>query len=500
MRRTRMSSSSIVLMAEEEFEFCRNNPAYFIRNYLNIEDKDADGLMIPFDLWPAQEFSLYSIIDHKYNIILKARQIGFTWLVLGYIMHDLIFNIGHSAMAISKTEDDGFELVRRFSVIATKACHAMLNRLDIKIVHVNKSEVQIIKGEIASRFICFPTSSDAARSFTGNILFFDEFAFAKNAAALWTGAQATVNRPGGGKVIILSTMLRGTKYEEIWCDESNGFNRIFLGCFADPRRTLKWYKETERVQGKKILQEYPRTAAEALANLEGIFFEEFDPAVHVCRPFDIPTHWRIYSSLDFGLDMLAHYKYAIDEEGVVYVFHEIHKSNLIVHEASRLILEADRREGYSWLVPEERLAPPDLYRVTPESGRSQAQVFYEDGVTLIKVSNDREAGWLAVKSLMREGRLKIFSTCSNLIRCLSQICIDEKRAGDCKKEPHDLTHAPDALRYFAIWYQKPAESADKSQERRREWTSDIYEDYISGSKEVKAIILRKYGKPSNYSI
>ena len=184
---TASTAIKIGILAQAEFEYCRKNPAYFIRNYLQIEDKDADGLMIPFELWPAQEYSLRSIIEHKYNIILKARQIGFTWLVLGYIMHDLIFNIGHSAMAVSKTEKDGFELVRRFSVLATDACKAMLARLEIKIVWVNKSEVQIVCGEIASRFICFPASSDAARSFTGNILFFDEFAFAKNAAALWTG-------------------------------------------------------------------------------------------------------------------------------------------------------------------------------------------------------------------------------------------------------------------------------------------------------------------------
>lgn len=493
------SLDSINLWASEEFEYCRRNPAYFIRNYLQIEDKDADGLMIPFELWQAQEYSLYSIIDHKYNIILKARQIGFTWLVLAYIMHDLVFNIGHSAMAISKTEEDGFELVRRFGVLATGACLAMLERMNIKIVCLNKSEVKVVRGAIASRFMCFPASSDAARSFTGNILFFDEFAFAKNAAALWTGAQATINRPNGGKVIILSTMLRGTKYEEIWNDKENGFNRIFLGCFADPRRTLEWYRETERVQGKKILQEYPRTAEEALANLEGIFFEEFDRDVHVCRPFEIPTHWRVYSSMDFGQDMLAHYKYAIDEDGVVYVFHEIYRSNLIVSEAAALINAADRVEDEPWCIPSERLAPPDLFNVTAAQGESQAQVFYTNGISLIKASNNRETGWLAVRALLREGKLKIFSTCPNLIRTLSQICIDEKHAGDCKKEPHELTHAPDALRYFAIWYIKPSQKREK-EIKKTEWSEDIYEDYISASPEWRKYIIEHHGVPKNYSI
>ena len=484
----------------EEFEFCRENPAYFIRTYLQIEDKDHEGLMIPFELWPAQEFSLYSIIDNKYNIILKARQIGFTWLVLAFIMHDLVFNIGHSAMAISKTEEDGFELVRRFGVLATDACKAMLARLEIRIECVNKSEVRVAKGKIASRFMCFPASSDAARSFTGNILFFDEFAFAKNAAALWTGAQATINRPGGGKVIILSTMLRGTKYEEIWNDKENGFNRIFLGCFSDPRRTMAWYRETERVQGKKIKQEYPRTAAEALENLEGIFFEEFERERHVCPPFAIPAHWRIYSSMDFGLDMLAHYKYAIDEDGNVYVFHEIYRSGLTIPEASALIRAADSKDGAGWLIPEERLAPPDLFRVTAENGQSQADVFYSNGLSLIKVSNDREAGWLAVKSLLRTGKLKIFSTCPNLIRTLSQISVDEKKAGDCKKDPHELTHAPDALRYYAIWWTKAAEPSANDSTKARRWSRSMYENYVEGDGKVKEMIIQKYGKPDNYDI
>ena len=377
---------------------------------------------------------------------------------------------------------------------------AMLSHVGIVIERVNKSEVQIICGGIASRFMCFPASSDAARSFTGNILFFDEFAFAKNAAPLWTGAQATINRPGGGKVIILSTMLRGTKYEEIWNDEGNGFNRIFLGCFSDPRRTWEWYKETERVQGKKIKQEYPRTAAEALANLEGIFFEEFDVERHVCRPFEIPKGWKIYSAMDYGLDMFAHYKIAVDEEGICYVFHEIYKSNLTVVDAASYIHLSDSREGEPWHIPSERLAPPDLFRVTAENGKSQAQKYAEEGVRLIKVSNDRETGWISIKELIRADKLKIFSTCPNLIRTLSQICIDEKHPCDCKKEPHELTHAPDALRYFAIWWVKKPENEEKEEKKERFWSKSMYENYKAGDAEVRSLIIKKYGYPSNYTI
>lgn len=490
-------------IAAAEYEFCRNHPAYFIRTYCQIEDKDKEGLMIPFAMWPAQERALYSIDEHRLNIILKARQIGFTWLCLAYILHDLVFNIGHTGIAFSKREEDAFELGRRFSVLLNDEGRRMLRHLGISVVRLNKREVEVTRGEIASRFLCFPSSPEAGRSYTGNIILYDEFAFNPSASEMWVGALPTVNRPNGGKIIVLSTMKRGTKYEEIWNDDGNGFNRIFLGCYADPRRTRHWYEETRRAMGKKILQEYPRTAAEALANMEGLFFEEFDPSVHIVKPFVIPSYWRITSAMDYGLDMLAHYKFAEDEEGNAYVFHELYVSGLTVSEAAKRILSADEREGEAWCVPTERYAPPDLWAVNAETGRSQAMAFEDAGVSLIKVSNDRETGWNAVKEKLRgdgeKPKLSIFSTCPNLIRTMGMICIDEKNPNDCKKDPHELTHAPDALRYWAVYYHERAK-APKLKSKLREWHPDIYEDYCAADEEVRAMIIRRYGYPSNYYI
>lgn len=44
--------------------------------------------------------------------------------------------------------------------------------------------------------------------------------------------------------------------------------------------------------------------------------------------------------------------------------------------------------------------------------------------------------------------LVIFSTCKNLVRTLPAVQIDEHNPNDVAREPHELTHAPDALRYF----------------------------------------------------
>ena len=57
-----------------EIEYCKGNVEYFIDTYGHIEDKDADELIQPFEMWDEQRKALHSIMDNRLNAILKARQ------------------------------------------------------------------------------------------------------------------------------------------------------------------------------------------------------------------------------------------------------------------------------------------------------------------------------------------------------------------------------------------------------------------------------------------
>ena len=147
------------------------------------------------------------------------------------------------------------------------------------------------------------------------------------------------------------------------------------------------------------------------------------------------------------------------------------------------------------------LAPPDMWGRSQESGRRKADMFYDDGLQVTKSSNDREAGWLSIKELLADGpdgapRLQIFDTCTRLINDLPSLIRDAKKPTDCSKEPHDITHVPDALRYFAIFWWRPGEKLDTR--KTTVWTRDMYEDYVNASAEQKAYLIEKYGKPKNF--
>jgi phage terminase large subunit len=188
----------------------------------------------------------------------------------------------------------------------------------------------------------------------------------------------------------------------------------------------------------------------------GTYFKEFSMGVHVIEPFVIPNHWKRYRFLDYGLDMLACYWAAIDTYGNAYVYKEIYQSDLIISDAAKRIIEMTNEEI------QITYAPPDLWNRRQETGKSATEVFADNYIHFVKASNDRVQGWLNVKEWIKPydtkdeqtgkpkitARLKIFETCTNLIRCLPLLLRDEKNPNDVATDPHELTHAPDALRYF----------------------------------------------------
>lgn len=113
-------------------------------------------------------------------------------------------------------------------------------------------------------------------------------------------------------------------------------------------------------------------------------------------------------------------------------------------------------------VVRHKFAPPDLFNRRQDTGKSAIDIFAEHGLYLTKAKNDRVLGWYNIKEWLKpiqrkdeqtgedttHARLKIFSTCHNLIRTLPQLQHDDKHPNDVATEPHEITHAPDAIRYF----------------------------------------------------
>lgn len=191
---------------------------------------------------------------------------------------------------------------------------------------------------------------------------------------------------------------------------------------------------------------------------EGQYFCEFSPELHVCPPPEFPSWWKRYLAIDYGLDMLAALWIALSPDGTAWVYREVYQSGLIISEAAEAICRAETGDEVIF----QRLAPPDLFNRRQETGRSAVDIFAEAGLFFDKAMGERIAGWYAVKEYLRPftdeqgiltAKLKISPVCKNLIRTLPMLAADEKNPNDTANHPHELTHAPDALRYFAATIQ-----------------------------------------------
>jgi hypothetical protein len=485
-----------------ERELCKRDIFYFVDEYVKIEDRDKpDSIAIKFELWPRQKTVLSDFLAHRLLQILKARQLGLTWLALAYAVWCMIFKAGFSVIALSKTDDDAKELVRRAEFILNNlpkwiAPKWIATKETLTIYHKDPSVLQ-----------SFPASQNAGRSFTANLVILDEWAFQQWAREIWKAAYPSINRPTGGQVIGLSTIKRGTLFEEKWLDKDSNFHKIFLPGDSDPRRDSVWYENTKLELKDDMLSEYPATVEEALSIPGGAFFTEFRSHIHLRDPLTyVPEWYNRYRFMDYGLDMLACYFCYVDNKGFARIYKEIHKPDLVISEAAYEILKAsgckvpETVESWNALKIDDRqkiagkgdkfsctFAPPDLFNKSNHTGRSGADVWYDNGITLTKSKNDFEAGCLAVSNWLhpitlrdeqtgeeyQTAKLTIDKNCApDLIYDLLNIQKDKHNPKVYAKQPHILTHGCDALRYFCaeVVYESTNPKNDDRPNFMREWS------------------------------
>lgn len=243
----------------------------------------------------------------------------------------------------------------------------------------------------------------------------------------------------------------------------------------------KAYKQMLSALPEKIRQAHRYGDWNALS---GAYFSEFKRGVHTCEPFPLKKSWLRYRSFDYGLDRFACYWYAVTPEGRTYVYREFCESGMIVSEAADAIIS---------MTPEAEnivmtFAPPDIWSRQKDSGKSMAELFTLSGIPIVRADNSRVQGHMLIKEAMcdmGDGKpgLMIFNNCKELINCLELIQSDDNNPNDCAKEPHDLSHSVDALRYFCasrILYKEELQPRKRVYEDETDRNEEDYDDVMTG--------------------
>lgn len=214
------------------------------------------------------------------------------------------------------------------------------------------------------------------------------------------------------------------------------------------------YIMSENPEYIKTLKSLPESRRRAMLNgdwdaFEGQYFTEFSREKHTCTPFTVPEEWTRFASFDYGLDMTACLWFAFPpSRKKIYVYRELYMPNLILSSAAEKILTMSNGEKIAYYI-----ASPDLSGRRQDSGKTGFDILANNGLKgVIPANNERIAGWRMIREFLKERQdgeptIQIFSSCRNLIRTLPRLIFDSKISEDVSSSPHELTHAPDALRY-----------------------------------------------------
>lgn len=248
--------------------------------------------------------------------------------------------------------------------------------------------------------------------------------------------------------------------------------------------------------------------------LSGAYFSNFRKHTHTMARFKIPARWPVYRAFDYGLDSFAVGWFAIDEDGRAWCYRYFEEPNLVVQDAARALLQQSPMSEKVTAT----YAPPDMWNRQKDTGKTMADIFFQNGAAIVKADNNRVQGHMILKNMMSLMPLNdpyvkslylageapaalpgimYFDDLGEILEDISSIQADEKNPNDCAKDPHDVTHSVDMCRYFAIMRSMAAEKPGKKRKMNPlaflnhdelDESEGGYEEYLCGGEITEAYI------------
>jgi hypothetical protein len=229
---------------------CGKDPVYFMKKYCKIQHP-LRGL-IPFDTYDFQDDCVNSFQKHRFNIVLKSRQLGLSTVTAAYSVWYAIFKKDKNILIIATKLNTAINFIKKVRTMLDGLPQwLLLTKFD-----PTKQSIRFTNG---STITAVPTSPDAGRSEALALLIVDEAAFIREFDEIWTSLYPTLST--GGSAIILSTPNGvGGQYYKLWVEAESGandFNPIRLPWWVHPEHDQEWFdKETKNLPKRKMAQEF----------------------------------------------------------------------------------------------------------------------------------------------------------------------------------------------------------------------------------------------------
>lgn len=194
------------------------------------------------------------------------------------------------------------------------------------------------------------------------------------------------------------------------------------------------------------------------------FGNEWNPDIHVCKPFRIPEHWPIFRSMDWGYKThgCIHY-FAVDEEGRLYVWYEFIFRNKSAKYVASDIIKPFEQKNKLWDSSGSKLQGPadtQLWEERGESAQNKAMDMADEGVNWVHADKrDRGANSTRISERLvdhdnftKQPMLIFFENCVSIRQVLPAASTDPSDPEAWAKGGYD--HPLDTLAYGVAYAQQ----------------------------------------------
>ena len=206
---------------------------------------------------------------------------------------------------------------------------------------------------------------------------------------------------------------------------------------------------------------------------EGAAFSEFNRTYHVSDPFEIPRGWYRVRAADYGFTSPSCVLWgALDHDDNLWIYRELYIKRQNGDELGQRIKDLELNDP----LPIISVLDGACWNRTG-SGMTIAELINKNGCRFIPADKNRIRGKLEIHKRLRVdpeagSKLRIFGSCTNLIRELTSLPLSKNNSEDVDTKASD--HAYDALRYMCMT-------------RQVESPSRLYNGWATQQKQIEAI-------------
>lgn len=282
----------------QEYRRASEDKEYWFKQYVWTIDARKQPSIVPFILYGYQINLIKQLERFLDTFIDKSRQMGISWTIMGFELHNVLYKRGFNCLNISRKESEVEDAGKTHNSLHGRL-HFMYGRLPPYLkpkIHAPNMTFQVpsmnavIKGE--------SSNPKAGRDSQYSFIFIDEAAHIECLDEMWKGCRSASN-----SICVNSTPPKSkvnNKFAELKEMKNSGFTHMSFHWREHPEYNDDWYaKKTASMTPQEIAQELEIAYDAALTDTS---YPEYKDDIHLLgHKVYLNPNVQLMCFMDFGL-------------------------------------------------------------------------------------------------------------------------------------------------------------------------------------------------------